>query len=73
MAISTIIVRGYGAWSGAHYLPTLGFTSAVEQPPETIGVELALGSSRPHYRLSSAKAHYALTQKAAHYRVNEGR
>jgi hypothetical protein len=68
-----IVVRGYGAWSGVNYLPTLGYTSAVELPPETIGVEMALNNSRPHYRLSSVKVHYAFTHHAVHYRVNEGR
>lgn len=73
MAVSQIVVRGYGAWSSVNRLPTLGYTSAIEQPPEAIGVEMALDNNRPHYRLSPAKVHYALTQQAAHYRVNEGR
>ena len=73
MAASTIVVRGYGSWAGVKYLSTLGYTSAIELPPEAIGVEMALDSKRPHYRLSPAKVHYALTQQAIHYKVNEGR
>jgi len=28
MAISTIVVRGYGSWAAVKYLPTLGYGSA---------------------------------------------
>lgn len=49
------------------------FTIGDIEPPEAIGLEMALDNSRPHYRLSPAKVHYALTQQAAHYRAEEGR
>ena len=73
MAASNIVVRGYGIWAGVNYLPTLGYVAIAEQSPDAIGVEMALGNDRSHYRLSQAKVQYALTQQAAHYRVNEGR
>lgn len=53
--------------------PPFDATRLAETPPETIGIEMALDNSHPHYRLSPAKVHYALTKQSTHYRVNEGR
>jgi len=62
MAISTIVVRGYGTWSGVNYLPTLGYKPALEVPPGPYGAELALNARRTQFALNSRRTQYEVKE-----------
>jgi hypothetical protein len=67
MAASAIVVRGYGAWAGVGYAPTLGY-SVPSVPPTVPGIEYAAQRKRTEYRTRAKLTEYKARCKATEYR-----
>lgn len=71
MAVSSIVVFGYGSFGAVNRLPTLGYYMPASIAPGVPGIELTAPDDRPHFSATSERLHFTARLDRLHLTIEE--